>query len=108
MKLIDLIKYLVNSDKLQELYTDKNLNSASEALLIYMQGELSLDSEIVFFEIEETGDDLVYEKNGIQYIQFFPIDYATELIESDLDLKGKQYSDIEIAKRLLEYRIKDA
>jgi hypothetical protein len=108
MKLINLIEYLVNPHKLDELYLTEKLNTDSEALLIYMQGALDLASEIKFFAIEETGDHLVYEKDGVQYEQLFPIDYAIELIESDLDLKGKGYSNLQIAKRLLEYRIKDA
>lgn len=108
MKLINLIEYLESPDKLEALYVNEKLNTDSEALLIYMQGALDLESEVKFFAIEETEDDLVYEKDGIRYEQFFPIDYAIELIESDLDLKGKGYSNLEIAKRLLEYRIKDA
>jgi hypothetical protein len=107
MKLINLVEYLVDPEKLENLYTNENLNTGSEALLIYMQGELTLESEIKFFAIEETEDDLVYEKDGMQYEQLFPIDYAIGLIESDLKLKRKGYSNLEIAKRLLEYRIKD-
>ena len=108
MKLVELIKYLIDSEQLNELYQKQRLNTESEALLIYLQDDLSLESEITIFEIEETEDDLVFEKGGIQYVQLFPLDYAVELIESDLDLKGKEYSDLEIAKRLLEYRQKDA
>lgn len=108
MKLVNLMAYLLNSDKLEELYEREKLDTDSEALLIYMKGELSLDSEIKFFEMEETEDDLVYEKSGTKYLQLFPIDDAIELIESDLNLKDKGYSDLEIAERLLEYRIKDA
>jgi hypothetical protein len=90
MKLNNLIEYLVNPEKLEDLYKNENLSTGSEALLIYMREELNLDSEIKFFAVEETEDDLIYEKNGVQYIQLFPIDYAIELIESDLDLKGKE------------------
>jgi len=108
MKLVELIKYLIDSEQLNELYQKQRLNTESEALLIYLQDDLSLESEITIFEIEETEDDLVFEKGGIQYVQLFPLDYAVELIESDLDLKDKEYSDLEIAKRLLEYRQKDA
>lgn len=108
MKLVELIKYLINPEQLDELYQEQGLNTESEALLIYLQGDLNLESEITIFEIEETEDDLIFEKEGIQYVQLFPVDYAIELIESDLDLKGKGYSNLEIAQRLLEYRQKDA
>jgi hypothetical protein len=108
MKLEDLIKYLVNPEQLEALYQEEEINTESEALLIYMNGALDLESEISVFEIEETEDDLVFEKDCEKYFQLFPIDYAIELIESDLELKGKGYSDLEIAKRLLNYRLKDA
>lgn len=108
MNLIELTRYLINPDKLDELYRDQDLNTKSEALLIYMKWTLDLKSEISIFEIEETEDDLLFKKEGIKYIQLLPLDYAVELIESDLNLKGKGYSDLEIAERLLEYREKDA
>jgi hypothetical protein len=108
MKLVELIKYLTRPEKLDELYQEQGLNVESEALLIYLQRDLNLESEVSIFEIEETEDDLIFEKEGIQYVQLFPLDYAIELIESDLDLKNKGYSDLEIAQRLLEYRQKDA
>jgi hypothetical protein len=107
MKLIELIDYLIEPNKLGELYVEEQLNVASEALLIYMINRLDLDSEIIFFEIEETEDNLLFLKNGIQYVQLFPIEYAIELIESDLNLKDKGYSNSEIANRLLAYRLKD-
>ena len=108
MKLVELIKYLTHPEKLDDLYQEQGLNVESEALLIYLQGELKLESEVTIFEIEETEDDLVFEKEGVQYVQLFQFDYAIELIESDLDLNNKGYSDSEIAQRLLEYRQKDA
>ena len=108
MKLVELIKYLTRPEKLDELYQEQGLNVESEALLIYLQGDLNLESEVSIFEIEETEDDLIFEKEGKQYVQLFPLDYAIELIESDLALTNKEYSDLRIAQRLLEYRQKDA
>lgn len=108
MKLVSLIEYLINPDTLIQLYSEQSLNLESEALLIYMRDKLDMNSEIKLFEIEETEDNLVFEKDEVKYIQLFPVDYAIDLIESDLNLKNKGYSSSEIAKRLLEYRLKDA
>ncbi|WP_025762929.1 hypothetical protein [Dyadobacter tibetensis] len=108
MKLVNLIDFLINPKKLEVLYREEGLNTDSEALLIYMENSLDIESEIKFFEIEETDDDLVFEKGDIQYVQLFPVDHAIDLIESDLELKNRGYSNLEIAERLLEYRIKDA
>ncbi|MFN8358927.1 MAG: hypothetical protein U0264_03340 [Candidatus Kapaibacterium sp.] len=108
MKLEKLIPYLVNSEQLVQLYKELGLNSEPESLLMYMHGELDLKSEVVFFESEETQDYLIFIKNGKRYIQLFAIDHAMDLIEFDLDLKDKGYSNLMIAQRLIEYRINDA
>ncbi|MBB6126836.1 hypothetical protein [Mucilaginibacter lappiensis] len=106
MKLIDLIPYLRNDNRLKELYAKEKLNLESEAVLIYMTGSLKLESELTFFDIEETEDDLYYKNNGISYVQLFPINYAVELVNSWLEVQD--LSDQDIAKSLLNYRIKDA
>jgi hypothetical protein len=108
MTLIELIPYLINPVKLNELYLKWDLNIESEALLICMKLKLDLDSEIVFFEIEETEGYLIFEKDEMKYFELFPLEHAIDLIEFDLNLKDKGYSDLEIAKRLFEYRQKDA
>jgi hypothetical protein len=108
MKLLKLISYLINNEKLKVLYQEQELNTESDALIIYMKNALDLESEISIFEIEETEDELVFEKDGYVYHQLFSIDYSIELIESDLNMKNKGYSDLEIAQRLLEYRLNDA
>ncbi|MDR1714977.1 MAG: hypothetical protein LBS20_03960 [Prevotella sp.] len=108
MKLENLIDYLINPMKLNILYKDFNLNLDSEAILIYMQDSLNLESKIFLFEIEETEDYQIYKKDNIEYIQLFPVDYAIELINEDLDLMNKGYSNLAIAERLLQYRINDA
>lgn len=108
MKLIEVIKYLINPSQLNVFYQEYELNTESEALLIYQKEKLDLESDIAILEIEETEDNVLFEKDGIQYIQLFPIDYAIELIESNLELKGKGNSDLQIAKRLLDYRERDA
>jgi hypothetical protein len=107
MKLIEFIKYLTNPELLESLYKEQGLNLESEVLLIYMKEDLDLSSYISILEIEETEDDLIFEKEGLKYIQLFPIDYAIDLIEFDLNMKDKGYSDLEIAERLLEYRKND-
>lgn len=107
MKLVDLVEYLINNN-IDQLYANENINIDSEAILIYMSKYLSIDSEVVLFTIEETEDCLEFEQNGIKYVQLFPLDYAKELIESDLNLKEKGYSNLYIAERLLDYRERDA
>lgn len=108
MKIIDLIEFLIEPEKLPHLYAKFQFDHESVAILIYAKEVLSIDSDVYLFEMEETDDDLLYEKDNVKYIQLFPVDYAIELIESDLNLKNKGYSKEEIAEKLLDYRLKDA
>lgn len=107
MKLEALVQNLENSNKLGELYDLLKLNKESEALLIYMEDELSFESDIHIFEIEETDDDLIYENNGLKFIQLFPLEMTQEMVEEYVNTyKGISY--YEIAQRLIDYRINDA
>lgn len=72
MKLTELIKYLINPESLGELIIKLEISNESEALLIYMQEDLNITSDISIFEIEETEDDLFFEKGRKIYpIIFF-------------------------------------
>ena len=108
MKLSHLVPYLVNRERLPELFRVEHLNRESETLLIYMEDTLNIESEIRLFDIDVTDDDLVFHQDGVRYVQLFPLDYAADLINSDLNLKNKGYSNAEIAGRLLEFAEKDA
>ncbi len=108
MKLTQLIPYLLDENNLERIYDDFNLNKDSEEVIIFMRDQLDIDSEITFFDYEETDGEIEFEKDRVRYIYLFSIDYASELILEDLNLKGKRYTDLAIAQRLLEYRIKDA
>lgn len=108
MNLLNLTKFLLAPERLEELFIEMNVDLESETLLIYMKDSLNLESEIAIFPIEETEDDIQFKKGNINYYQLFPVETAIELIETDLDLKNKGYSDLDIARRLLEYRLNDA
>lgn len=107
MKLTDLIDYLRSPNKLNQLLVEEQLNTDSEVIEIYMKDSLSLESEIKFFEIEETEDNLNFEKDGVTYVQLFPVDHAIEVL-GFLNMPRESHENFDVAKRLLEYRIKDA
>ena len=108
MKLIDIIEYLRHPDKIGQLYDILNLSTDSEAILIYMKDSLDLNSELKFFEIEKTEDDLVFKENGVTYHQLFPVDHAVEILDSYFSDNERKLDNGGLAKRLLEYRINDA
>jgi hypothetical protein len=57
--------------------------------------------------LSKTQDELLFEKDGIKYIQLFPIEHIQNLIEFGLNMKNKGFSETQIAERLLEYRKHD-
>ena len=108
MKLVELIGALFNPEKLKKLINVLGLDSESEALLVYMKENFDITADIRFFKVEETEDELLFEKDDTTYIQLFPIEHIQNLIELDLNMKNKGFSETQIAERLLEYRKHDA
>ena len=106
---VDLIPYLQNEQTLNELYGEQNININSECVQAYMQDSLSLESEIRFFDIELTNDDLEIQLDGKKYIQLFPIELGIEFYTYFAqEFKDRQYTETEKAKRFLDYRLNDA
>ncbi|MBC3538585.1 hypothetical protein ACFSC6_06450 [Rufibacter sediminis] len=109
MTLVELIKYLESETQLQKLYQEINLDTESEAVLAYMKDSLNLNSDIEFFSIECTDDEIEFEKDGIKYYQLFPLEYGVEIYSYfDDEFRRKKYSDIDKAKRVLDYIVNDA
>lgn len=108
MKLLDIIDYLRHRHNVGQLFEKLNLSTKSEAILIYMKDSLDLNSELVFFEIEETQDDLIFKKDNVTYHQLFSVDHVVDILSSYFSDREKRLDNIGLAKRLLEYRINDA
>ncbi len=109
MKLIELVKYLESDEELLNFYNANKFSAETEAILVYMTNSLEIESDIFFFTIEETEDNLRFEKEGRKYLQLFPLDFGVQYYSyfEEVFLTEK-YTDIQKAKRLLEYVINDA
>ncbi|HEX7906105.1 MAG TPA: hypothetical protein VF487_19665 [Chitinophagaceae bacterium] len=108
MKILELIKHLKTFDKAEQLKNKQLPNVEFDLAELYMENSLSLDSNIRFFDSEKISNDLEMEVEGIKYVNLFPLYLAQEMIEEFTKSTEKKYSDLEIANRLLEYRINDA
>ncbi len=108
MKLIDLIPYLIDMEKLSNFYLENNLNFDSEEVSIYMVDKIDVNSNIYFFEVEETDGEVEFEKEGVIYLSFFPLEHTYELVKDELDLLNKGLTNQQISERLVQYRIYDA
>lgn len=74
-----------------------------------MVGEVSIESDIYFFPIEDTEDDVVIEREGVIYRQIFPLEFGVEIYSYFEDeFEKRNYSELDKAKRLLHYIINDA
>ncbi|MDB5262755.1 MAG: hypothetical protein JWQ14_2036 [Adhaeribacter sp.] len=109
MKLAELVKYLKSESHLLKLYQERNLNTESEAMLAYMKGDINVNSDIAFFSIEDTDDERKFKEEGVEFFQLFPLEHGVEIYSYfDDEFKRRNYSDLEKAKRLLDYIIYDA
>ncbi len=105
---MELIGISFNPEKLGKLISVLGLDIESEALLVYMREDLYITADIRIFEVEEIEDELIFEKDGIKYIQLFPIEHIQNLVEFDINITNNGFSETQIAERLLEYRKHEA
>jgi len=107
MTIIELVKHLKSIEQAKNFINDELPEVEYDLVDIYMFEKLGLNSEIVFFNAEEIPNKLIINIEGTTYENLFPLNLTQEMVE-ELEASNKKISDIEIAKRLLEYREKDA
>jgi hypothetical protein len=105
MKLIDLIAYFRQGKTFEEFCRSQGLNAESEVIEIYAQEPVSLEAQLGFFPIEETGGRIEFESGGVKYFNLFDFFYFLEAIE---DIKVSEKTDSEFALKLYTYAITDA
>lgn len=103
MKLVDLIDCVVNIDTTIQVELP---NVETDLIEIYMINSLNIDSELKFFNSEVIPDDITINIAGIKYISLFPLHLAIEIIEEYRTIN--KYSSLDIAEKMIEYRINDA
>jgi hypothetical protein len=105
MKLTDLIPYIKDTHKWNDLLSDRRIDNNCKEVLIYALDKLDINSDIILIEVEKTEDNLEITLEDKKYVQILPYSLAHELTTIDLsNLK----TDIDIAQRLIEYSINDA
>ncbi|MBN8643114.1 MAG: hypothetical protein J0L86_14985 [Flavobacteriales bacterium] len=107
MNLVELVQHLKSLEQAENFIEGELPDVEYDLVDIYMVEKLGLDSEIVFFNAEEIPNKLIINIEGITYENLFPLNLTQEMVE-ELEASNGKISNIEIAKRLLEYREKDA
>lgn len=106
MQLVDLITYFRRGGASADFCTAQGLDAEAEVIEIYAQKPVSLESELGFFPIEETEGRVDFSCAGISYESLFDFFSFQEMIR---DLQGNdEPTDLELARQLLGYAMKDA
>ncbi|GGZ35271.1 hypothetical protein GCM10007049_30870 [Echinicola pacifica] len=108
MNIIELIPYLKNLHKAESVSQVFLPDIEFDLVELYVKDKLALDSEVVFLDADSIPNELKIELDGVLHENLFPLYLAQEMVEEYVKTYNDELSDIEIAKRLLEYRINDA
>lgn len=106
MKLTGLVSYFRNGGTFEGFCEEQSLDVDSEVIEVYARTPVSLDSELGFFPVEETGGRAELQLEGLLYQNLFDFFYFLDVIE-DVK-KAPDQGDDELARRLLSYALKDA
>jgi len=75
---------------------------------IYLKDALNVRAEVRFFDAETIPGTLHMEVDGVTYVNLFPFKMTQEMVQAYANAPGKKLTDEEIAKKLLDYRERDA
>ena len=106
MKLLDLINLFKTDIVFEDFLKDNSLNLNSECIEIYMKDKIHPNSELAFFEIENTNDKIVFEKNSVKYYSLFDFYFFIDCMSEAKD--DKTLSSEKLVKILINYSINDA
>ena len=104
MNLAALIDFFRKGKTLEQFYSEQGLSSKSEVIEVYMENPFQLDSNIYFFEIEETDGKYEFEVDNKNVYNLFDLYYFLDFIE---DIKEKEIDSKSAAEILFNYSIKD-
>ncbi|WP_430909124.1 hypothetical protein [Maribacter sp. 2-571] len=105
MNLLQFIPYLENESEMEEVILEHEPELDIELADIYLKKELSIYSEMFFFNSEEIEGKLEMEIEGNLLVNLFPLDYLIDVYSQYKNLGG---TNQEIAQKIISFRIKDA
>jgi len=108
MNIIELIDHLKNPELAENFIKTILPDVEFDEIAIYMKDKVTLDAEISFFDAEAISYDLIMEINGERFESFFSLYQAQEMVEEYVTQYNPKLSNLEIAKRMLDYHLNDA
>lgn len=107
MTLIELIEQLKTLPKAEALAKQQIPGVEYDLVELYMKDSLSFESEIAFFDVDTIPGHLIIEIDGIKYENLFSLNLIQEMVEEYVE-EYPNWSNLDIAKRIMEYRHNDA
>lgn len=105
MNLLEFIPYLKNPSEIEKIVLEQEPDLDIELADIYLEQELNIYSKLRFLNAEEINGKLEMVYKGKKYINLFPLDFLIEIYDDYANTGG---TNLEIADRIMSYRIKDA
>lgn len=108
MNLAELVEHVRQRESWPELL-DKDMAGVDiDQIDIYLRSKLDVESEVKFFDTEEIPNELEIVIDGVSYVNLFPMTMLREMINDYLERSGSSLSNMDIARKLISYRIVDA
>lgn len=107
MYLVELIDHLKTASKAEQLRNQQIPEVEYVLVDLYMKDSIGLESEIAFIDVEAVPRTIIIELDGIKYENLFPLSEIQEIVEQYVE-EHPDWSNLDIAKRILEYRHNDA
>lgn len=104
MNLETLVGLFREKGNFEEFCISQSLDFTSEVIEIYMKKPFDLESQLYFFEIEKTEGQSEYIYNHEAYHNLFDFYYFQDFLEDS----PKEFTNKEIAERILSYAVNDA
>jgi len=108
MNLIELVGHFRNLESAMRVIAAELPGVYEGQVDIYLKDQLDVRAEVRFFDAETIPGTLHMKVDGVQYVNLFPFSMTQEMVEAYADAAGKNFSDLDIAKKLLDYRNRDA
>jgi len=108
MIFFEIIGHLKSIEKAQNFIKSELLNAEFDQIDTCLKGSLEVRSEVRFFDAETIPSSLLVEIDREQLVNLFPLNLLQEMIEEYENIPGRKLTNLEIARKILEYRMKDA
>ncbi|NLR57402.1 hypothetical protein HGH93_04800 [Chitinophaga polysaccharea] len=108
MNIIELVDHLGSLDLARNFINSILPEVEFDEVIIYMKDRVCLEANISFFDAEAISNELVMEVDGERFECFFPLYQAQEMVEEYVNKYNGRLSNLDIAKRMLDYHLNDA